>query len=47
MADVLFKTYDAAGIREDLIDLITDISPTETPMLSRFAKTKATGKYHE
>jgi len=47
MADVLFKTYDAAGIREDLIDLITDISPTETPMLSRFAKNKATGKYHE
>lgn len=47
MADVLFKTYDAAGIREDLIDLITDISPTETPMLSRFGKIKATNKYHE
>lgn len=47
MADVLFKTYDAAGIREDLIDLITNISPTETPMLSRFAKVKATNKYHE
>lgn len=47
MADVLFKTYDAAGIREDLIDLITDISPTETPMLSRFSKVKATNKYHE
>lgn len=47
MADVLFKTYDAVGIREDLIDLITDISPTETPMLSRFAKIKATNKYHE
>ena len=47
MADVLFKTYDAAGVREDLIDLITDISPTETPMLSRFAKVKATNKNHE
>jgi len=47
MPDVLFKTYEATGQREDLIDLITDISPTETPMLSRFAKNKATAKYHE
>lgn len=47
MADVLFKTYDAAGLREDLIDLITNISPTETPMLTRFGKVRASGKYHE
>jgi hypothetical protein len=47
MADALFGTYNAAGNREDLIDLITMISPTETPMLSRFAKTGATNTYHE
>jgi hypothetical protein len=47
MADTLFTTYGAVGLREDLIDLISNISPTETPMLSRFAKTKADARYHE
>ena len=47
MSDTFFKTYDAAGIREDLIDIITNISPTETPMLSRFAKVRASNTYHE
>jgi len=47
MADVLDNSYNQNGLREDLIDLITNISPTETPMLSRFGKKKATGKYHE
>jgi len=47
MADVLDSSYNQNGLREDLIDLITNISPTETPMLSRFSKRKATGKYHE
>jgi hypothetical protein len=40
-------TYDAVGNREDLIDIITNISPTETPMLSRFGKTKAEATRHE
>ncbi len=38
-------TYDelGKGNREDLIDVITNISPTETPMFSTFGKTKAEG----
>ena len=47
MADTIFQTYQAIGNREDLIDIITDISPLETPMLSSFGKTKATATYHE
>lgn len=47
MADTLFKTYEAIGRREDLIDLITNVSPKDTPMLSRFGKTVAKGTYHE
>jgi len=33
-----FETYDAKAIREDLSDVIYDISPTETPFLSGIAK---------
>lgn len=40
-------TYDAVGNREDLIDVITNISPTDTPFFSRFGKVKAKGTYHE
>ena len=29
-----FTTYDAKGLREDLSDLISDISPTQTPFQS-------------
>jgi hypothetical protein len=47
MADVLFKTYEVIGNREDLTDIISMISPTDTPMLSRFGKTKATNTRHE
>lgn len=47
MSDTLFTSYDAAGLREDLTDIITNISPIETPMLSRFGKVKANGKLHE
>lgn len=47
MADNLFETYEAAGIREDLLDIIVNISPTETPFLSRFAKGKANNTYHK
>ena len=32
-----FKTYDATAIREDLSDVIYDISPTDTPFLSGIA----------
>ena len=41
------KTYDVVGNREDLIDVITNISPDETPFYSAFGKTKANATYHE
>lgn len=42
-----FDSYDANGIREDLEDVIYDISPEETPFYSKCAKGKATNTYHE
>ena len=42
-----FDSYDANGIREDLADVIYNISPEETPFYSACAKTKATNTYHE
>ena len=33
-----FTRHDAIGVREDLADVIYDISPTETPVLSSVAK---------
>lgn len=32
--DTTYQTYQAIGIREDLSDVIYDISPTDTPLLS-------------
>ena len=43
-----FKTYDAQAIREDLSDVIYDISPTDTPFLSGIAgKGKVANTYFE
>ncbi len=42
-----FDTYDSVGEREDLSDVIYNISPTDTPFLSSAAKTKATAVLHE
>lgn len=42
-----YTTYDTAGMREDLIDVITNISPRDTWCLSNFGTTKATNRYHE
>jgi len=42
-----FSTFTAIGIREDLTDVIYDISPTETPFMSNIARVKATQKVHE
>jgi hypothetical protein len=42
-----FRTYAAIGMREDLSDIIYNISPTDTPFLSTVGKTKATAVYHE
>lgn len=41
------QTYQAVGNREDLMDIITDVSPEETPMFTRFKKYKATNVYME
>lgn len=40
-------SFSAVGNREDLSNIIYDVSPTETPVLSMIPKTKATGTKHE
>jgi len=42
-----FLTYSAIGIREDLDDIITNISPTDTPFMSGIGSGKADNKYFE
>lgn len=42
-----FSSYDAVGIKEDLQDVIYDISPEETPFYSACAKVKARNTFHE
>lgn len=41
------QTYQAVGIREDLTDMITNISPTDTPFYQGCKKTKAESTFHE
>ncbi len=42
-----FDTFAGVGLREDLEDIIYDISPLETPFLSSAARSKADATYHE
>lgn len=42
-----FDSYDMRGIREDLSDIIYDVSPEETPFYSTVKKAKAANTYHE
>jgi hypothetical protein len=42
-----FTAHTAIGQREDLSDIIYDISPQETPIMSSIGKTKATAVFHE
>ena len=42
-----FDSYDANGIREDLSDIIHDVSPEETPFYSSAKKVKASNTLHE
>jgi hypothetical protein len=42
-----FSTYDSVGQREDLSDIIYNISPEETPFMSNIGKTKIKAKKHE
>ena len=43
----IYNRYEAIGAREDLSDVIYNISPTDTPIMSSIGKSKATGVYHE
>lgn len=40
-------TFSAIGNREDLADIIYNISPMDTPFLSQAAKSRASAVYHE
>ena len=42
-----FQTYQAIGNREDLIDVITNISPMETWLTSNTGSTRAIQTLHE
>jgi len=42
-----FSAHTVIGIREDLSDVIYDISPQDTPVMSSISKSKATSVYHE
>jgi len=42
-----FDSYDAKGIREDLENVIYDISPEETPFYSSAKKVSASNTFHE
>lgn len=42
-----FTTNDAVGNREDLIEEITNISPTKTPFLSMSRRSRARARLHE
>jgi len=42
-----YQSYDQVGIREDLSDIISDISPYETPWYSSISKVKASNTFHE
>jgi hypothetical protein len=42
-----YQTYTAIGRREDLTDVIHDITPTDTPFMSNIKKGTAKQKFHE
>lgn len=42
-----FDSYDSVGIREDLQDVIYDVSPEETPFLSSMSRMTASNTLHE
>lgn len=42
-----FQVFQSVGNREDLSDVIYNISPTDTPFMTNAAKEKASGVFHE
>lgn len=47
MAQTLTNTYNSKGLAEDFQDIIFDISPEETPLLSVCKRTKAAQTFHQ
>jgi hypothetical protein len=47
MSTTSTDTYDQIGIKEDLADMIWDVTPTETPFISNAPKTRAKQTVHE
>jgi hypothetical protein len=47
MSTDVFDTYAAIGMREDLTDVIYNISPTDTPFISNIGTGTASNRYHE
>lgn len=43
----LFTSYDAVGLKEDISDIITNISPTKTPFQSMIGREKVTQKFFQ
>lgn len=43
----MLVTYDDTGRREDLLDLITDVSPDDNPLMTMLGSTVATNTLHE
>lgn len=41
-----FSSYDAKGLREDLSEIVYDISPAETPALSAMERVPVTSTKH-
>lgn len=42
-----FQTYDQVGLKEDVSDIITDISPTDTPLTSMIKTQKVNARVYE
>ena len=42
-----YTTYDTVGMREDLIDVISNIDPVSTWFQSNIGNTRATQRLHE
>lgn len=42
-----YQTYDARGLKEDVSDIITNISPEDTPYMSNIGRGKARNTFHE
>lgn len=43
----LFTSYDAVGLKEDVSDIITNISPTKTPFQTTIGREKITQKFFQ